>query len=66
MDKFVTIETNYNIKHPVTAGYLCAKNVSDAYDQVKTDDWPNKDVLIIKANAVNQLIVDLGKIARKL
>jgi len=70
MDKFLTIEVDRESKYPVKVGHLCAKDIPDAYDQMKPaitgPAYEGGEALVIKATEVNQLIIDLNKMARKI
>lgn len=65
MDKFITIEVNRETKYPVKVGHLCAEGVEDAYEQMGCNNPVEAEVLVFKVHEVNQLIIDLNKMARK-
>jgi len=66
--KFITIEVKeVKGKRKYIAGALVAQDVEDAYEQMG-QRMPNEmdETLVIKHEAVPQLIVDLHKMAKKL
>jgi len=67
MDKFISIEIDRDTKYPVKVGHLCATSVTDAYEQMGGNIPREEDErLIILPKEVNQLIIDLNKIARRI
>ena len=67
MDKFITIEIDRDTKYPVKVGHLCATSVTDAYEQMGGDVPRETDEkLVFLPKEINQLIIDLSKMARKI
>ena len=66
MDKFLTIEVDRDSKYPIKVGHLCATSIPDAYEQMGANHPAQEEALVIKASEVNQLIIDLNKMARKI
>jgi hypothetical protein len=70
--KFVTIEVKYdkNNKPKYVVGALIANDVEDGYEQMATAGEVHKpkwqETLVIKADSVPQLIVDIAKMMKKL
>ncbi len=65
MEKFITIEINWQAKKRITVGFLCAKNLEDAYLQMEEGEHNCTTAFVVPANQVNQLIVDLNKMLKK-
>ena len=67
MDKFITVEIDRDTKYPVKVGHLCATSVTDAYEQMGGDVPRETDErLVFFPKEINQLIIDLNKMARKI
>jgi len=69
LPKFLTITTNWNSKkNPIKVESLLAGDVHEAYDlaEAGVDQGKICDLMVVKAECVNKLILDLNKVARKL
>ena len=58
MDRFITLEEH---KKRLVVGLLCADDLDDAHNQLIDVD----KVIVVPESQVNQLIVDINKMARR-
>ena len=67
LNKYLTIEVHReDKKHPFKVGHLCADNVEDAYEQMGANvPRETPETLVVPVYYVNQLIIDLNKMVRR-